>query len=29
LRDDDKITCSKSPDAYDKAVELTLGVEML
>jgi hypothetical protein len=25
LRDDDKITCSKSPDAYEKAVELTLG----
>jgi hypothetical protein len=25
LRDDDKVTCSKSPDAYDKAVELTLG----
>lgn len=26
LRDDDKVTCSKSPDAYDKAVELALGV---
>lgn len=25
LRDDDKVTCSKSPDAYEKAVELTLG----
>ncbi|MBV9842265.1 MAG: hypothetical protein JOY99_12195 [Sphingomonadaceae bacterium] len=29
LRDDDKITCSKSPDAYEKAVELTLGVDSL
>ena len=27
LRDDDKITCSKSPDAYAKAVELTLSIE--
>jgi hypothetical protein len=26
LRDDDKITCAKSPDAYEKAVELTLGM---
>jgi hypothetical protein len=26
LRDDDKVTCSKSPDAYEKAVELALGV---
>ena len=26
LRDDDKITCAKSPDAYEKAIELTLGV---
>jgi hypothetical protein len=26
LRDDDKITCSKSPDAYNKAVELTLSI---
>jgi hypothetical protein len=26
LRDDDKITCSKSPEAYQKAIELTLGV---
>jgi hypothetical protein len=25
LRDDDKITCSKSPEAYQKAIELTLG----
>jgi hypothetical protein len=25
LRDDDKVTCSKSPDAYEKAVALTLG----
>jgi len=25
LRDDDKITCAKSPEAYEKAVELTLG----
>ena len=25
LRDDDKITCSKSPDAYEKALEVTLG----
>jgi hypothetical protein len=27
LRDDDKITCSKSPDAYAKAVELTLSID--
>jgi hypothetical protein len=25
LRDDDKITCAKSPEAYQRAVELTLG----
>jgi hypothetical protein len=25
LRDDDKITCAKSPDAYERAVEVALG----
>jgi hypothetical protein len=27
LRDDDKISCSKSPDAYAKAIELALSLD--